>query len=111
MRRPTEWVALCYTSFPCARSSVGLEYLATNQGVVGSNPAGRAKFQRLGNENQVLLIAVGPLWNDLSTGPVRRAAIHALGAQNQVLLVAVGLPRSRCGDRPRRVTRSAFRFD
>lgn len=25
-----------------ARSSVGLEYLATNQGVVGSNPAGRA---------------------------------------------------------------------
>ena len=27
-----------------ARSSVGLEYLATNQGVVGSNPAGRANF-------------------------------------------------------------------
>jgi enoyl-[acyl-carrier-protein] reductase (NADH) len=27
----------------------------TNQGVVGSNPAGRAKFQGLGSENQVLL--------------------------------------------------------
>jgi len=77
---------------------------ATNQGVVGSNPAGRAKFQRLGRENQVLLFAVGPLWNDLSTGPpTHRVEIHALGAQNQMLLVAVGLPRSRCGDRQQHV--------
>jgi transcriptional regulator with XRE-family HTH domain len=56
------------------------------RGVVGSNPAGRAKFQRLGSENQVLLVAVGPSWNELSTGPGRRVAIHALGVQNQVLL-------------------------
>ena len=62
----------------------------TNQGVVGSNPAGRAKNQRLGIENQVFLLAVGPLWNDLSTGPDRRVEIHALAAQNQVLLFAVG---------------------
>jgi hypothetical protein len=60
-----------------------------------SNPAGRAKFQRLGSENQVLLIAVGPLWNELSTGPGRHVAIRALGAQNQILLVAVGLVPSR----------------
>src|ERR1041385_2552722 len=39
--------AICYNFAPSARSSVGLEYLATNQGVVGSNPAGRAIFQRV----------------------------------------------------------------
>ena len=69
--------------------SLAPDYLATNQGVVGSNPAGRARIQRLGRENQVFLIAVGPLWNELSTGPVRRVEIHALGPQNQVLLLAV----------------------
>ena len=52
-----------------ARSSVGLEYLATNQGVVGSSPAGRANIQGLGSENRLLLPAVGPLWDLLSTGP------------------------------------------
>jgi len=41
----------------------------TNQGVVGSIPAGRANIQGLGSENQVLLFAVGPLWDLLSTGP------------------------------------------
>ena len=60
---------VCYNFARRARSSVGLEYLATNQGVVGSNPAGRATFQRLGIENQVLLVAVEPLWDPLSTGP------------------------------------------
>jgi hypothetical protein len=59
--------------------------IATNQGFVGSNPAGRATIQRLGSQNQVFLFAVGRLWNDLSTGPYRRVAIHVLGAQNQVL--------------------------
>ena len=50
--------------------SVQLDTLInTNQGVVGSSPAGRAKIQGLGSENQVLLPAVGPLWDLLSTGP------------------------------------------
>ena len=35
-----------YNSLSRARSSVGLEHLATNQGVVGSSPAGRAKYSR-----------------------------------------------------------------
>ena len=43
--------------------NLGVEYLATNQGVVGSSPAGRARIQGLGSENQVLLPAVGPLWD------------------------------------------------
>jgi hypothetical protein len=63
-----------------------LDYLATNQGVVGSSPAGRATFQRLGRENQVLLPPVGPLWDLLSTGPRDIVTIQALGVKNQVLL-------------------------
>ena len=59
---------------------------ATNQGVVGSNPAGRAKNQGLGGENQVLLPAVGPLWNELSTGPLHAVKFEGLGMRNQVLL-------------------------
>jgi hypothetical protein len=55
-------------------------------GVVGSNPAGRATFQRLGTQNQVFLAAVGPLWDLLSTGPCYLDAREGLGAQNQVLL-------------------------
>src|ERR1700726_1419427 len=47
--------------------NLGVEY-PTNQGVVGSSPAGRAKNQRVGSENQVLLPPVGPLWDLLSTG-------------------------------------------
>ena len=58
----------------------------TNQGVVGSNPAGRANFQRLGTQNQVLLVAVGPLWDLLSTGSCYLDGIEGLGVQNQVLL-------------------------
>jgi hypothetical protein len=63
------------------------EYLVTttNQGVVGSNPAGRAKNQGLGSENQVLLPAVGPLWDLLSTGSSNIDRLQRLGAQNQVL--------------------------
>ena len=34
---------ICYNGALRGCSSVGLEYLATNQGVVGSNPASRAK--------------------------------------------------------------------
>ena len=34
---------ICYNDALRGCSSVGLEYLATNQGVVGSNPASRAK--------------------------------------------------------------------
>ena len=59
---------------------------ATNQGVVGSNPAARANFQRLGAQNQVFLAAVGPLWDLLSTGPRYLDRIEGLGVQNQVLL-------------------------
>ena len=59
----------------------------TNQGVVGSNPAGRAIFQRLGTQNQVLHVTVGPLWDLLSTGPRYLDAIEGLGVQNQVLLL------------------------
>ena len=33
-----------HLSFTCARSSVGSEYLATNQGVGGSSPSGRARL-------------------------------------------------------------------
>jgi hypothetical protein len=58
----------------------------TNQGVVGSSPAGRAKNQRVGSENQVLLPPVGPLWDLLSTGPRDIVTIQALGVKNQVLL-------------------------
>ena len=78
---------------------------------MGSNPAGRAKNQALGNENQVLLPAVGPLWNLLSTGPGRRVEIHGLGAQNQVLFDSVGLPRRGGTDHRLDVVRSASRFD
>ena len=66
--------------------AVGNILAATNQGVVGSNPAGRAIFQRLGTQNQVLLIAVGPLWDLLSTGPHCLDTNEGLGVQNQVLL-------------------------
>ena len=59
---------------------------STNQGVVGSNPAGRAKFQGLGAENQVLLPAVGPLWDPLSTGSSELVVFQRLGRENQVLL-------------------------
>src|SRR5262245_54735492 len=52
----------------------------------------------LGIENQVLLPAVGPLWNELSTGPVRPAVIHGVAAQNQVLRGAVGLLQFLSGD-------------
>ena len=71
----------------------------TNQGVVGSNPAGRAKFQRLGNENQVLLSAVGPVWDKISTGPDERFEIHAVGFQ-----------QSYSTERPLSAKRSAFRL-
>jgi hypothetical protein len=57
----------------------------TKQGVVGSSPAGRAKMQGLGNQNQVLLFAVGPLWDLLSTAPQQCDRLQALSAQNQVL--------------------------
>ena len=57
----------------------------TNQGVVGSIPAGRANIQGLGRENQVLLFAVGPLWDLLSTAPQQCDRLQALSAQNQVL--------------------------
>jgi hypothetical protein len=60
---------------------------STNQGVVGSSPAGRAKNQRVGSENQVLLPPVGPLWDLLSTGPRDIVTIQALGVKNQVLLL------------------------
>jgi hypothetical protein len=33
--------------------NLGAEYLTTNQGVVGSTPAGRAKFQMYGPETWV----------------------------------------------------------
>jgi hypothetical protein len=59
---------------------------ATNQGVVGSSPAGRANFQGLGTQNQVLLPPVGPLWDLLSTGPRDIVTIQTLGVKNQVLL-------------------------
>src|SRR5439155_15042756 len=65
---------------------MALSTQTTNQGVVGSNPAGRAIFQRLGTQNQVFLTAVGPLWDLLSTGPRYLDAIEGLGVQNQVLL-------------------------
>ena len=42
---------------------------ATNQGVVGSNPASRTNFKDLGPQNQVLQVTVGPLRDRLSTGP------------------------------------------
>ena len=45
-----------------------IRHPATNQGVVGSNPASRARNQRLARENQVLHVTVGPLWDPLSTG-------------------------------------------
>ena len=64
--------------------------VTTNQGVVGSIPAGRATFQRLGAQNQVLLPAVGPLWDLLSTGPRGLDLIQALGLENQVLLSCCG---------------------
>src|SRR5207253_11024790 len=87
----------------------------TNQGVVGSNPAGRATFQRLGGENQVLILAVGLLWNLLSTGPCGIDGIQALRRRNQVLLSCCGTVwdpflhvRVRCR---RRVTRSAYLCD
>jgi hypothetical protein len=71
----------------------------TNQGVVGSSPAGRAIFQRLGTQNQVLLPPVGPLWDLLSTGPRAVVTIQALGVNNQVLLPlpwdSVGLSSTR----------------
>src|SRR5271166_5369006 len=83
----------------------------TNQGVVGSNPAGRAKIQRLGSENQVLPAAVGPLWDLLSTGPRRRNAIQGLGGQNQVLLSCCGTVWDFACPRPRRplATRNSVR--
>src|ERR1700680_1640766 len=76
---------------------------SANQGVVGSSPAGRAKFQGLGSENQVLLQAVGPLWDLLSTGPRGVDGIQALGVQNQVLLCCCGTVwdlQSPCPRRP-----------
>ena len=70
LARRTEDTAKCRNG----KALYSLDYLGktvdpTNQGVVGSIPAGRAKFQGLGSENQVLLPAVGPLWDLLSTGP------------------------------------------
>ena len=51
---------------------------------MGSNPAGRARFQRVSIENQVILPAVGPLWDLLSTGP-RGLDIAAVDQQIRVL--------------------------
>ena len=80
---------------------------------MGSNPAGRAIFQRLGTQNQVLLIAVGPLWNLLSTAPCGHETIQALGVQNQVLLLClwdfVGPQSPDPRVRYRRVTPYAYR--
>jgi hypothetical protein len=52
-------------------------------------PFGAPIFTGLGSENQVLLPAVGPLWDLLSTGPHRRSRIQGL-VQNQVLLSCCG---------------------
>ena len=57
----------------CEGAAKSLIYLTpfpdpTNQGVVGSIPASRARNQGLARENQVLHVTVGPLWDSLSTG-------------------------------------------
>ena len=65
---------------------MSIRIFAEDKGVVGSSPAGRARFQGLGRENQVLLLPVGPLWDLLSTGPHAVVTIQALGVKNQVLL-------------------------